>query len=108
MNDSDYDEIIIEKDFLQALNLIMKPEAEFENIRVKGLMTMAPLGASEKELRKVFSSLRELSEEIKSRNLPGVFMEELSMGMSGDFMKAVLAAIHEESVRQQIVILNQK
>lgn len=30
------------------------------------------------------------------------------MGMSGDFMKAVLAAIHEESVRQQIVILNQK
>ena len=30
------------------------------------------------------------------------------MGMSGEFMKAVLAAIHGESVRQQIVILNQK
>ena len=30
------------------------------------------------------------------------------MGMSSEFMKAVLAAIHEESVRQQIVILNQK
>ena len=35
LNDSDYDETIIEKDFLQALNLIMKPEAEFENIRVQ-------------------------------------------------------------------------
>ena len=30
------------------------------------------------------------------------------MGMSGEFMKAVLAAIHGESVRQQIIILNQK
>lgn len=30
------------------------------------------------------------------------------MGMSGDFMKAVLSAIHEESVRQQIEILNKR
>ena len=28
------------------------------------------------------------------------------MGMSGEFMKSVLAAIHEESVRQQIEIVN--
>ena len=32
----------------------------------------------------------------------------MEMGMSSEFMKAVLSAIHEESVRQQIVILNQK
>ena len=32
----------------------------------------------------------------------------IEMGMSSEFMKSVLAAIHEESVRQQIVILNQK
>jgi chorismate mutase len=30
------------------------------------------------------------------------------MGMSGDFMKVVMEAIHEESVRQQIVIVNKK
>lgn len=30
------------------------------------------------------------------------------MGMNGDFMKTVLAAIHEESVRQQIEILNNR
>lgn len=30
------------------------------------------------------------------------------MGMSGDFMRKVLSAIHEESVRQQIVILNDR
>ena len=32
----------------------------------------------------------------------------MDMGMSGDFMKSVLASIHEESVRQQIEILNQR
>lgn len=30
------------------------------------------------------------------------------MGMSGDFMRTVLAAIHEESVRQQIEVLNDR
>lgn len=30
------------------------------------------------------------------------------MGMSGDFMKGVLVAIHEESVRQQIEVLNNR
>lgn len=32
----------------------------------------------------------------------------LEMGMSSDFMKTVLSAIHEESVRQQIEILNNR
>lgn len=32
----------------------------------------------------------------------------MEMGMSSDFMKSVLAAIHEESVRQQIEILNNR
>ena len=35
MNDSNYDERLIEVDFLNALNQIMKPEAEFESIRVQ-------------------------------------------------------------------------
>ena len=30
------------------------------------------------------------------------------MGMSGDFMRTVLSAIHEESVRQQIEVLNDR
>ncbi len=51
------------------------------NIRVLGLMTVAPYGSSEPELRRVFSSLRELA---RSLNLP-----ELSMGMSDDFEIAV-------------------
>ena len=32
----------------------------------------------------------------------------VEMGMSGDFMKDVLQSIHEESVRQQIEVLNNR
>ena len=35
LNDSSYDESIIEKDLLSAVNKIMSPEAEFEGIRVQ-------------------------------------------------------------------------
>ena len=38
LNDSTFDESIIEHDFLDALNTIMRPEAEFENIRVQQVM----------------------------------------------------------------------
>ena len=60
---------------------------ECNNINVCGLMTMAPFGASEEELRFVFSSLRKLRDDLQERfelKLP-----ELSMGMSGDFEIAV-------------------
>ncbi len=35
LNDSNFDESIIEENFLNALNVIMKPEAKFESIRVQ-------------------------------------------------------------------------
>ncbi|MBE7035517.1 MAG: YggS family pyridoxal phosphate-dependent enzyme [Ruminococcaceae bacterium] len=58
-------------------------------VTVRGLMTMAPLLADEAETRAVFSGLRTLSEKIAAEKFPGVFMEELSMGMSGDFEAAI-------------------
>ncbi len=61
-----------------------------DGLSVKGLMTMAPLGASEAETRQVFAGLRELSCKISGQQYPGVSMEYLSMGMSGDFEAAIL------------------
>ncbi len=52
-----------------------------ENVNVIGLMTMAPLGANEKELREIFSSLKRMKEKNRLR--------ELSMGMSDDYPVAV-------------------
>ncbi len=55
--------------------------AELERLRVRGLMTMAPLGAGETVLRTVFGTLRRLARE---HGLP-----EISMGMTDDYEIAI-------------------
>jgi pyridoxal phosphate enzyme (YggS family) len=56
-------------------------------IRLRGLMTMAPLDASPADRRDVFARTRALRDRLRDRDLP---LPELSMGMSGDFVEAVL------------------
>jgi pyridoxal phosphate enzyme (YggS family) len=54
----------------------------------RGFMTMAPFTDDEKTIRQSFSSMRETA--LKLRNeFPQFSMEELSMGMSGDFRIAI-------------------
>ena len=62
---------------------------ELKNVSIKGLMTMAPLAASEEELKKVFSNLYQLSVDIEAKKYDNVSMKCLSMGMSGDYVEAV-------------------
>ncbi len=63
------------------------------HLRVEGLMTIAPLGATEAETgehaRRTFAALRELRDTLASRF--GVSLPELSMGMSGDLEAAIAA-----------------
>lgn len=62
----------------------------FENIRVKGLMTMPPATFGEYELRKTFSSFNELFMKEKAVDYgPNVQLKELSMGMSNDYAIAI-------------------
>ena len=63
--------------------------AGINGLFVKGLMTMAPLGASESEIRKIFSSLYKKYVDISSKKYDNVSMEYLSMGMSNDFDIAI-------------------
>ena len=63
--------------------------SKFEHIRVMGLMTMAPFGAKDEELHKIFSNLYKISVDISSKKLDNVIMECLSMGMTGDYEIAV-------------------
>lgn len=61
-----------------------------KNIQIKGLMGMATLSENEDQVRREFRSLKTLFEKLKSRSLPDQFkMQELSMGMSGDFKIAL-------------------
>lgn len=59
------------------------------NLSVRGLMAIPPAGPDAEASRPYFRALRELAHSLESPRLKRVRMEELSMGMSGDFEVAV-------------------
>lgn len=59
--------------------------SQLENIRVKGLMAIPPVGCDEG----VFEKMHELYLKIGEMNIKGVSMQTLSMGMSGDYELAI-------------------
>lgn len=61
----------------------------FASLRVRGLMTLALLSADPARVRPCFIRLRELRDRLRQEAPAGVAMEELSMGMSGDFELAI-------------------
>ena len=69
--------------------LLIKEISRLENISVKGLMTMPPYFNSPEKVRPYFKGLVQLKDKIISQNIPNVEMNELSMGMTGDFEAAV-------------------
>jgi PLP dependent protein len=75
----------IGEDLSEALAAVL----EMKRIRPAGLMTIGPLGGSEKETRHAFARLRELKISLESQ-FPGVMLNELSMGMSDDFVEAIM------------------
>jgi len=58
-------------------------------VSVKGLMAMPPFFENPEESRPYFRALRILAENVSKRQITGVLMEELSMGMSNDFEVAI-------------------
>lgn len=63
--------------------------AGLNNIKVQGLMTIAPYVENPEENRIYFKKIRELSVDIAKENIDNVFMDILSMGMTGDYMVAI-------------------
>lgn len=59
---------------------------QLTHITIKGLMGMATFTDNTDQVRKEFKGLKNLFDEIKNQTLPDfVQMDELSMGMSGDY-----------------------
>lgn len=63
--------------------------SQLSNVRVCGLMTIAPFVSNAEENRQVFRKLNEFYVDMKSKNIDNVNMNVLSMGMTGDFEVAV-------------------
>ena len=63
--------------------------AELENIRIEGLMTIAPFVEEPEENRQYFRNIRQLSVDIAEKNIDNISMNVLSMGMTGDYTVAI-------------------
>ncbi len=68
---------------------LIREIGRLENLSVRGLMTMPPFFDDPDRARPYFQALRSLRDGISAMNIPNVSMEELSMGMTGDFEAAV-------------------
>lgn len=74
-----------------ADNLIALVESvsRLDHVRIKGLMTLPPWEDDPEDVRPYFRELRELAEQVEKMQIPGVSMQELSMGMSHDYEVAI-------------------
>nr|MDJ0818578.1 alanine racemase [Desulfobacterales bacterium] len=68
---------------------LLKQLSRLDNISVKGLMTMPPYFNAPDKVRPFFAALRDLRDRIRAENITGIGMDELSMGMTGDFETAI-------------------
>lgn len=71
------------------LEALAEAAAQHANVRVLGLMTMAPFFDDPELTRPTFAGLRELGMRLNELRLPNVRCDILSMGMSGDFEVAI-------------------
>ena len=58
-------------------------------LEVRGLMVIPPFLDDPELVRPYFRRLRQLAQEVESKNIPNLTMQELSMGMSHDFEVAI-------------------
>lgn len=71
-----------------ALELV-REVSNLKHLRVRGLMTIGLFSSEMKLVRRCFTLLRSIQQEIRSKAIAGVDMKELSMGMSGDLETAI-------------------
>ncbi|MBP5624665.1 MAG: YggS family pyridoxal phosphate-dependent enzyme [Lachnospiraceae bacterium] len=67
---------------------VVKKIASLPNVKVKGLMTIAPYVVNPEENRQYFVELRNLLIDINKENIDNISMDILSMGMTGDYCVA--------------------
>ena len=68
---------------------LVEEVAALPNLSIRGLMTIAPYVVDAEENRLYFRQIKQLSVDIKNKNIDNVTMDILSMGMTGDYEVAI-------------------
>lgn len=63
--------------------------SKLPNIKIQGLMTIAPFVENPEDNRQYFKDIKKLSVDINQKNIDNVSMNILSMGMTGDYTVAI-------------------
>ena len=74
-----------EKDAFELVENISK----LPSVRVRGLMTIPPISHDEETQKRFFLKMKQLFIDIGAKKYDNISMEFLSMGMSGDYRKAI-------------------
>lgn len=72
----------------KAIDLI-RSVSTLSNLNIKGLMTIGLFSTEPEKVRKCFQLLKRIQSEANALKIPGVTLNELSMGMSGDLEIAI-------------------
>jgi hypothetical protein len=73
---------------LDRIKEVIKEICSLQNIRVEGLMCIPPFVPAE-QTRPYFQKMKALFDEVKQENRGNIEIQELSMGMSNDYMVAI-------------------
>jgi hypothetical protein len=63
----------------------------FEHLDIQGLMTILPIGLTHAETLSAFQQIQSLADSIAQKDWQRIQMQELSMGMSNDYVAAIQA-----------------
>ena len=74
----------------EELEAFLDEAAGFENIRVRGLMTIPPIFGEKEEQSQIFCKMRQLFVDMSAKKYDNISMDFLSMGMSGDYREAIM------------------
>ena len=86
----------------EAVSEFLDSLEEFRNIRPCGIMTMAPICASEDEYRKFFSETYQIFIDIYIKKSHNIIEPVLSMGMSDSYVPAILEGATQVRVGSSI------
>lgn len=73
----------------EVFDLVKQISQEYSNIKVCGLMGMAPYKENNEDARIYFKTLKQIFDKLSAMNLNNVDMKHLSMGMSNDYEIAI-------------------
>ena len=71
------------------LEELLNKLSSLSGLQIKGLMTIPPLNSDPEKSRQYFAQLRELRDKMARSDIRNIELNELSMGMSGDYKIAI-------------------